>query len=118
MANSGHVNDNWKRWVLVWLLAVIGLWILTPFGFWGTLTGTAGLVCIFWGIRALHRAVAARSIEETTVGLLGGQSTPVQLVGDARPVREPLTAPLTDTECVAYQIEIKEYRPSSTDGGE
>ncbi|MFC6974920.1 hypothetical protein ACFQL1_09880 [Halomicroarcula sp. GCM10025709] len=118
LANTGNVNDDWKRWVVVWLLAVVGVSVVTDFGFWGTLVGTAGLWFVFWGLQAVFRAITSRSVEETAVGSLGGRSAPVELVGDARPVEEPLTAPLTDTECVAYQVQVMEYYPSGNEGGE
>lgn len=116
MANVGNVNDNWKRWVLVWVLFSLVVWTATDFGLLGTLFGTAGLSFAFWGVRSLFRAVSSRSVEETAVGSLGGQSAAVQLVGDARPVDESLTAPLTGTECVAYQVQVREYRPSNSGG--
>ena len=116
MANVGQVSGNWKRWVLVWILAALGIWVASDFGLVGTLFGTAGLFFAFWGVRALLRAVSSRSVEETALGSLGGQSAAVQLVGDARPVDEPLVAPLTGTECVAYTVQVREYRPNRGGG--
>lgn len=118
MANIGNVTGHWKRWALVWVLAGLAISLVADLGLFGTLVGTAGLFPAFWGVRSLYRAVAARSIEQTMVGSLGGRTATVQLVGDARPIDDPVTAPLTDTECVAYQVEVREYRPSNAGGGE
>lgn len=116
MANVGHVSDNWKRWVLVWLLSVVVVWLATGLAFYQALTGTAGLVFVYWGVRSLLRTVYARSVEEAAIGSLGDRSAAVQLVGDARPIDEPRTAPLSGGDCVAYQVQVEEYSPNR--GGE
>lgn len=115
MVNIGDVNPNWKRWMGIWLLLVVVLYIATPYGFWALLTGSAGLYMVYGGVRSVVRAFSSRSVEEATIGLLGGQRKTVQVIGTADPVDEPLTAPLSGTECVAYQIQVVEQRPTSTE---
>jgi hypothetical protein len=110
LANIGNVSDNWKKYVLIWILTVLGVSLATSLGFWGTLFGTVGLTFGFWGVRSLWRAVAARSVEQVAVGSLGGRHEAVELEGRARPVDEPLTAPLSGEECIAYLVEVSEDR--------
>lgn len=118
MANVGNGNENWKRWVVVGVLVAVAVTVATDFGFWGTLVGIAGLVFAFWGLQALFSALTSGSVPETRIGSLDGQSEAVQLVGTARPVEDPLTAPLTGTECVAYEVRVQEYRPHRHHGSE
>ena len=116
MANVGEVNENWKLWVLVWVLSVMVVSVAADLGFFGTLFGTAGRCFVYWSVKSLVRAVSSRSVTETTIGTLGGQSTATQLVGHAKPVDEPLTAPLSGADCVAYQVQVREYRPNRQGG--
>lgn len=114
MVNIGNVNENWKRWVLGWLVVVVVVAATSDFGFLATLTGTAGLIFAFFGIQALWRMSSSKSVERTDVGSLDGRREAVQVVGRAQPDGDPLTSPLTDADCVAYQVEVKEYKPSSS----
>lgn len=116
MVNIGDVNDNWKRWAVAWFALVVGVSVATDFGFWGSLSGVAGLSFVYWGLRSLGRAFSSRSVEETSIGMLGGQREAVQLVGDAKPVGDTVTAPLTGEDCIAYQVQVLEYNPTSNDG--
>jgi len=116
MANVGNVNENWKRWVLVWLLSAGVVWVVAGIALYQALTGTAGLFFLYWGVRSLLRTLSSRSVEEATIGSLGGRSAPVPLVGDARALDEPRTAPLSGEDCVAYQVQVEEYSPNR--GGE
>lgn len=117
LVNIGYVNENWKRWVLGWLVVVVVLSLTSDFGFLATLTGSAGLIFAFFGVQALWRSVSAKSIERTDVGSLDGRREAVQIVGTAESDGEPLTAPIAGANCVAYQVEVKEYKPSSSGGG-
>lgn len=114
MVNVGNVNENWKRWAIGWFGLVVLITLTSDFGFFGTLTGTAGLIFAFFGVQALWRMYSSKSVERRDVGSLDGRREAVQVVGRAQPDGDPLTAPLTDTDCVAYQVEVKEYKPSSS----
>lgn len=111
LVNIGRVNEHWKRWIVVWLVLVTVVTVLTEFGFLGTLTGTAGIFFVIHGIQALWRSVSSRSVERTAIGSLAGRRQAVQIVGRAGVDDEPLTAPLTDTDCVAYRIQVLENKP-------
>lgn len=116
MLNVGEYNENWKRWVVVWLVLVVVLALATPFGFLTTLTGTAGLYFLYHGFRAVGRWLSSGSVEQTTIGSLAGRSEAVEILGDAQPEAEAYSAPLTDTECVAWQLQVEEYSPSKDVG--
>lgn len=118
LVNIGNVSTHWKKYVLLWILVVIGASVATGFGFWGTLFGVAGLTFGFWGLRSLWWAASTRSVEQVTVGSLGGQHTAVELTGQARPIDEPITAPLSGEACVAYQVTAIEKKPTTQSGGE
>jgi hypothetical protein len=111
IANVGEVSPHWKKYVVVWLLAVVVVSVAAGLGLWGTLFGMAGLTFAFWGVRSLWRFVGARSVEEVAVGTLGGRDAAVELEGQVRAVDEPLVAPLSGEECVAYKVEVAENRP-------
>lgn len=113
VVNIGEYNSNWKRWVVAWLVAVVVLALVTPLGFLATLTGTAGLFFVYHGIRAVGRWFDSGSVERTTIGSLEGRREASQIVGAAQPVGEPVTATLTDTDCVAWEVRVKEKIPSS-----
>jgi len=116
MVNIGEYNENWKRWVVVWLVIVVAVTVVTPLGFLASLTGTAGVFFVYHGIRAVGRSIDSKSVEETTIGSLGGRREAVQIVGDARPVADGVRAPLTETECVAWDVQVKERSPSDDEG--
>ena len=116
MVNIGEHNEHWKRWVVVWLVVVATVALASPLGFLTTLTGTAGLFFVYHGIRAVGRSLSSRSVERTTIGSLDGRREAIQIVGDAQPVTDSLTAPLTDTDCVAWEIRVKEFSPSKDEG--
>lgn len=115
LVNVGTVSDHWKKYVVLWILAVIGVSVATGFGFWGTLFGAAGLSFAVWGVRSLWRAALARSVEQVAVGSLGDRTTAVELSGRARPIDDPLTAPLSGEACIAYQVRVTETRPEGTE---
>lgn len=117
IVNVGEYNENWKRWVVAWFIVVAVVTLVTPLGFLATLTGTAGVFFVFHGIRAVGRTVSSRSVERATIGSLGGRREAVQIVGTIRPVADPRSAPLTGTNCAAWDVRVKEYRPSDVDGG-
>jgi hypothetical protein len=117
VVNVGNVSGSWKRWVVVWLVLAVVASVAAGIGFLGALTGTAGLFFVYHGIQALRRSASSRSVERTKIGSLGGRREAVQIVGRAQPDGEPLTAPVTDTDCVAYELRVKEYSPSK-EGGE
>lgn len=117
MVNIGDYNEHWKRWVVAWLVVVAVVALATPLGVLTTLTGTAGLFFVSHGIRGIGRWFSSRSVERTTIGSLDGRREAVQIVGDAQPVDDPFTAPLTDTDCVAWEIRVNEYSPSRDEGG-
>jgi len=116
VVNVGEYNENWKRWVVAWLVVVVVVAIATPFGLLTVLTGTAGLFFVYHGFRAVGRWFSAKSIERTTIGSLGGRREAAQIVGSAQPVADGCTAPLTDTDCVIWQIQVQEYSPSEDEG--
>jgi hypothetical protein len=115
MVNIGEYNENWKRWVVAWLMGVAVVALATPLGFLTTLTGTAGLFFLYHGIRAVGRAVSSTSVERATIGSLDGRRETVQILGSAKPVDEPFIAPMTGTDCVAWDVRVKEYKPSDDD---
>lgn len=116
LVNIGNVSEHWKAYLVIWLLTVVGVSVVTGLGFWGTLFGVAGVTFGFWGGRSLWWAVSARSVEQTAIGSLGRRHEAIELEGQVRPVDEPLTAPLSGEECVAYQVTVTEKRPTSTGG--
>ena len=116
IVNIGEYNENWKRWVVAWLVVVAVVALATPFGFLASLTGTAGLFFVYHGIRAIGRSFSSKSVQLTPIDSLGGRREAVQIVGAAQPVGEPFTAPLTDTDCVAWELQVEEYSPSDEEG--
>ncbi|MFB6120509.1 MAG: hypothetical protein ABEJ68_05265 [Halobacteriaceae archaeon] len=116
MVNVGEYNEHWKRWVAVWLVGVAVVAVATPLGFLASLTGTAGLFFVYHGFRAVGRWHSARSVERTSIGSLDGRREAVQIVGGAQSMADPFTAPLTDTDCVAWQLQVEEYSPSDEEG--
>ncbi|MFB6106326.1 MAG: hypothetical protein ABEJ70_05070 [Halobacteriaceae archaeon] len=114
LANVGNVNHNWKRYLALWLLLVLGIYLGTGYGLMRTFFVMAGVTLALAGVRSLWWSVTARSVEEVTVGSLGGRREAVELAGRARPVDDPLVAPLSGTECLAYTVEVTEYRPTGS----
>lgn len=117
MVNIGEYSENWKRWILVWLVVVVLVALLTPLGFLASLTGTAGLFFVYHGIRAVGRWFSSGSVERNDIGSLGGRREAVQIVGGARPVEDPFATPMTETDCVVWDVQVKEWSPSK-EGGE
>ena len=111
MLNNSQYNENWKLWVVAWLMGVAVVGLATPLGFLTVLTGTAGLYFIYHGIRAVERAVSSTSVERGTIGSLDGRREAVQIVGSAKPVDEPFVAPMTGTDCVAWDLRVTENTP-------
>jgi hypothetical protein len=116
MVNVGEYNKHWKRWILLWLVVVVIVALVTPLGFLATLTGTAGLFFVFHGFLAVKQSVSSSSVQQTSIDALEGRREAVQIVGTARSVDEPFSAPLTDTDCVAWEIRVKEWNPSKDVG--
>lgn len=116
MVNVGEYNENWKRWVLVWLVVVVVLAIVTPLGFLATLTGTAGLFFVYHGIRAVGRWFSSRPVERNDIGTLGERREAVQIVGGARPVEDPFVTPMSETDFVVWDLQVKEWNPSDEEG--
>jgi hypothetical protein len=85
-------------------------------GFLVTLTGTAGLFFVLHGFLAVKRSVSSTSVEQTAIDSLDGRREAVQIVGNARAVDEPYSAPLTDTDCVAWELRVKEWSSSKDVG--
>lgn len=84
-----------------------GLFVGHPFagGF-----AVVGLMLVVNGLRVLPRWKQARGITEQPIGSIGPASGAVEVVGRAQGDGETTTAPLTDTPCLAYVIEMEEYR--------
>ena len=78
-------------------------------------SGVAGLFFLYHGIRAVGRAVSSTSVERATIGSLDGRRETVQILGSAKAVNEPFVAPMTGTDCVAWDVRVKEYNPSDDD---
>lgn len=112
-------TDGWNRRGLLRLAGLIALvgvvQFTTDFGLWGTIAGVAGLAFLVAGLRSAWLAITSRSIEQGAIGSLGDRSVAVQIEGTAEAADEPITAPLTGTESVAYQVYVARWKPERTD---
>lgn len=117
MESSVVKAGGWDRkWIGVYVgfAVLVGVvYVTTDVGLWATLAGVAGLFFLLLGVRSTWQAVAARSLDRSAIGTLGGQAGAVEIDGTARPADEPVTAPMTGTESVAYRVEVERWKPTS-----
>lgn len=112
LVRPGGVGHGWMVVFAVWLVLVAVAYVVTDFELPAVVTGMAGLYFVFRGLRAVWKAVAARSVDEAAIGSLGGHAGAVSIAGTATAADEPVVAPLTGTDCVAYRVTVTEERPS------
>lgn len=119
METQPATTDGWNRrglLRLVGLIALVGVvQFTTDFGLWGTVAGVAGLAFLVGGLRSVWLTIASRSVEQEAIGSIGDSSVAVQIEGTAEAAEEPITAPLTGTESVAYQVYVTRWKPEGTD---
>lgn len=112
LAQSGEESKAW--WVVYAGAAVLVgvVYVTTDFGLPATVAGVAGLLFVLFGLRSMWQALASRSVERDVIGSLGSRASPVEIEGTARPADEPVVAPMTGTETVAYRVEVLQDEPT------
>lgn len=113
LIRPGGADESWVVVFGAWVVLVGVVYVATDFGLAGTAVGTAGLYFVYRGVRALWQSLASRSIARDALGSLGDHVGPVEIEGTAEPVDEPLTAPMTGSDCVAYRVTVRQYEPSN-----
>lgn len=116
LMRSDDTDRRW--WILYASLAVLAgvIYTTSGVGLPASVAGVAGLLFLVLGIRSIWQLVAAGSVEQVDVGGLAARAGPVSIEGTARPAGEPVTAPMTGTESVAYRVEVLQHEPDRTDG--
>lgn len=111
-------NDGWNAkglLVLAGLIAVVAVvQFTTDYGLLGTSAGVAGLLFLGLGLRSSWQAIQSKSVEQEAIGSLSGRSVAVQIEGTAEAADEPITAPMTGTESVAYRVYVARWKPESS----
>lgn len=72
--------------------------------------GGGGLVAVVWGVFALRDAFEIWSHEPVDAAAVRHESGVVEVSGTAKRLDETVTAPYSDTDCLAYEYTRKERR--------
>lgn len=113
LIKPGGANENWPVVFVAWAVLVGVVYLATDFSLLVTAVGMAGVYAVYRGVRAVWQSVASRSVERKAIGSLGGHVGPVAIEGTASPADEPVTAPMTGTESVAYRVQVFQYEPET-----
>lgn len=102
-------------WSVLGVVVAIGLvavvYVTTDAGALVAVLGVLGLVFLYGGVRSGWQAIASQSVAREDVGSLAGTTGAVEIEGTASPVGDAVRAPITDSESVAYTVEVAEWEP-------
>lgn len=113
--SPGATWGPWKKWVLGWLILTAVVALATPLEGPSSALVLAGLAATLMGLRKVRKAIAAGSVERKQIGSLADYDGAVAVEGTARAAGETVTAPLTETESVAYRVKVSRASRSQDD---
>lgn len=75
------------------------------------LLAAVGVLALWWGTRTVTDGYEIWSHEPITAAAVASASGVVEVTGEAEPLDDTITAPYTETECLAheYKTEVKEH---------
>lgn len=106
----------WKRYLLGALVLAAVIALATPFGGLSSIFVVAGLFLIWSGVRSLRQWRALSGMETKAVGSLHGDDDMVAIEGTVAAADGSVTAPISETETVAYRVEVERYTPPNSGG--